>query len=115
MASSRIITGTTTRTRSERGSRLSRPRAVLRPAGGCGAAGGAAPDGGKAPARPLGCIAIGGDEDILQLLPLHRLLDDGYGGEAAVDALDAIARDEDERDFPRHQHVGDGIDELSSE
>src|SRR5262249_60150455 len=71
------------------------------------------------PVSPLGefrgFAALGGDEDLLQHLPLHRLLDDRHVIESAVDALDAVAGDEDERNIPRRQHVGDRVDEFASE
>src|SRR5215510_7318219 len=70
------------------------------------------------PAPPLGeCrrLALGGDEDPLQHLPLHRLLDDRHIAEPAIDAFDSIAGDEDERNLARRQYVGDGIDEFASE
>ena len=62
-----------------------------------------------------GLAAVGGDEDLLQHLPLHRLLDDRHVAEPTIDALDAIAGDENERNFPRRQHVGDRVDEFSAE
>ena len=73
----------------------------------------------SAPCLPFGnrggLLARRGSEDLLQHLPLHRLLDDRHLPETAVDALHAIAGDEDERNLARHQHVGDRIDELAPE
>src|SRR5215469_18238688 len=85
----------------------------LRLPGGCGATETA---GAKSPLREFRSLApVGGDEDLLQHLPLHRLLHDRHIAEPAVDALDAIAGYENERNFPRHQHVGDRVDEFSAE
>src|SRR2546430_1825528 len=81
--------------------------------GGCGAtetAGAISPLG-----EFRGLAAVGGDEDLLQHLPLHRLLDDRHVAEPTIDALDAIAGDENERNFPRRQHVSDRVDEFSAE
>src|SRR6516164_858009 len=85
----------------------------LRLPGGCGATETA---GAISPLREFRSLApAGGDEDLLQHLPLHRLLHDRHIAEPAVDALDAIAGYENERNFPRHQHVGDRVDEFSAE
>src|SRR6266508_6730511 len=62
-----------------------------------------------------GLVAMRGDEYLLQYLPLHRLLDDRHLSESAVDTLHTVAGDEYEWNFPRHQHVGDRINELSPE
>src|ERR1700704_2007270 len=69
----------------------------LRPTARCGGA--AAPNGGVASVRFLRCVAACRDEDILERLALYRLFDDRHVGEPAVDALDAVTRDEDERDL----------------
>src|SRR5215470_19725912 len=85
----------------------------LRLTGGCGATETA---GAISPLREFrGLAAVGRDEDLLQHLPLHRLLDDRHVAEPAVNALDTIAGDENERNFARRQHVGDRIDEFSAE
>src|SRR4051794_38062950 len=60
-------------------------------------------------------LALRGHENLLQVRALHRLLDDRYVREPALDALNAIARDENERNVTRHQHVRDRVDEFSSQ
>src|SRR5258708_26926971 len=85
----------------------------LRLTGGCGAtetAGAISPLG-----EFCGLAAVGGDEDLLQHLPLHRLLDDRHVAEPTIDSLDAVAGDENERNFPRPHHRRDRVDRFSAQ
>src|SRR5260370_23632129 len=85
----------------------------LRLTGGCGAtetAGAISPLG-----EFCGLAAVGGDEDLLQHFPLHRLLDDRHVAEPTIHALDAVAGDANGRNFPRRPPVGHRADEFSAE
>src|SRR5713101_2092879 len=73
----------------------------------------------SAPKFPFGecarLLAIGGDEDVLQRLPLDRFLDDGHRAKSAVNALDTVTGDEDEWNAAGNEDVGHGINEFSAE
>src|SRR5258707_15254276 len=82
----------------------------LRLTGGCGAtetAGAVSPLG-----EFCGLPAVGGGGDLFQHFPVHRPFYDRHRAQPTLDGLDALAGDENERNFPPPPHRGARGDEM---